>query len=318
MNKLVFILLAVMISTSAYSLTDDYSYMDGDWQALEPCQDNEYRTHGSICTPCSSTELGYVGSQPEECSKCKDSHGNPTRKLIDGSWCAILDCGEENFQDVSGNCWPCSDPKELRTTYTECSKCKDMRTINMYKNTQTGEMVDFGNCLLTDCGKDSFRAFGDCHSCSDSKVFKASADECLRCKDADGNPIRRIGKDLSCSLLTKCNVGEFRNTQGDCVSCSESLSIFATSSECEKCQDANGNKIRKMFKDACGLANCEDNTFRTLGGACISCETESHWMASEEECAKCKDENGKSTRKIFGYTCEKRDSEFFKQMKIVP
>ena len=269
MLKSVFILFLVLtFSNGTYA----------DWMMLEPCKDDEFRTHGSICTPCSTTDKGYVGSDPEECSKCKDVNGKPTRRLIN-DWCVTNDCGEGKFQVFDGSCISCSNTKEFGfTTPKECSKCKDD------KGNSIREMSG-SSCILSDCGDGNLHdIWGNCVSCLTSESVTVNVRECARCEN------RYVGEDGSCRPCSddtypqisaeNCRMSNDRylaTPDGGGTYYSYSCSIpyaYETSVEkCAQCKDFSGKSTRKMFEyngiKFCGLIDCAPNQFRDVDGSCM-------------------------------------------------
>lgn len=296
MKKNIFVLLITFMSS-----TVAYSHV----MMLEPCKADEFRTHGSICTPCSTTDKGYVGSDPEECSKCKDANGKPTRSLRSG-WCVINDCGEGKFQVSDGSCISCSTAKSLGfTSAEECSKCKDNKGNSIRK-------MSGGSCILSDCGDGNFHdIWGNCISCYISESVPSRTEECNKCKDENGTTTRKMVATTRkmvegfCAPLD-CENGYFQDVKGSCRLCSklDGPPIKASVEECSKCKDTNGNLIRELHGDFCGpIPDCKEGEIREDNGLCTPCSFSGSIITSEEECMKCKDANGKITRMMSGTSC---------------
>ncbi len=247
---------------------------------------------------CSNREtvrsmLGGYQSQLKECPEyfIHDKDGNCT--AIDGRY-SFLNLTEERCQELTFYRWMygyCVKYNQIdwaasKLSRKECEKYDDL-TWDEQKQ----------ECLIK-CPEGEIRDFsGNCLSCSSENGIHTSFENCAKCVDGNGNPIREMYEYYCC--LIECPKGTFKDNKGECKPCDGKRFISTSPEECAKCVDENGNPIRKMQDDLCAFVYSEKMYFISNDGNYRSCLEETPYVASPEECAKCVDENGNPTRKIY-------------------
>jgi hypothetical protein len=263
-----------------------------DYSCRDACPQNSFRDRDGQCVSCDSMDA--IKAQENECYKCGD------RRFMERYRCVLSDCGEGAFRDESDSCISCSSGKKISSTAEECAKCTDENGNPIRKLYRDG-------CFLIGCPEGMFQASsGTCVSCFDIGPMTATTEACAKCVDADGNPTRKIYKNLigdpmfdnRCGLIN-CPEGQFPVVLGGCMPCTHLLPEPVESAEaCAVCQDENGNPTRRMYKgtfnhpdvsDGCGLIECPKGMFLGKFGHCISCSDAREYDSTAEECVKCSD-----------------------------
>ena len=168
---------------------------------------------------------------------------------------------------------------------------------------EAGYVSQNGACVSCPEGQYSDGITG-CQACPEGTYRAGDNDTtCTECPEAPECPA-----DNPCCTLTGPNdicgrptpVLGFKNRSYICYSCTNTGSIFATATECAKCDDTD--TPRKMFGNNCGLADCGAGKFHNNSGNCYDCSnTGAFYGVSQVECAKCDDTA--TPRVMFGNHC---------------
>ena len=189
---------------------------------LIDCGENMFHNSSGTCYSCLDTSPYYATS--EECKQCKDDKSNPMRyafehPLYGWSVCAIINCGKDTFHDLYGNCYSCSDDRQIPATDEECKYCKDAE--GNFKR----KILD-NYCVPIDFEENNFkRNDGAWIECSDQQGYAISTtdygtieEECKNCGDQ-----RTIFEAMNAGTVCAkvCGEDEMRDYQnGYCDSCS--------------------------------------------------------------------------------------------------
>ena len=219
----------------------DKRFMEGKRCVLSDCGEGKFRDESGNCVSCSSENR--ISSTAEECAKCVDKNGNPIREMY-GKRCGLIKCSDGEFEDRFGNCVPCSSENGIDASDEDCTKCVD-------ENGNPMREMFWGRCKIK-CPKGEFRdKTGNCVSCSSIDSIRSFGEECAKCVDEDGNPMREMHWD-SCRLM-EFPKGTFKDNKGECKPCNTTRFISTSPEECAKCVDEDGNPMREMYGERCGL-----------------------------------------------------------------
>ena len=244
--------------------------LENGYCALADCGVNQFQDTNGYCWSCSDS-YGRAATEAE-CAKCDDS--STPRVLLENGYCALADCGVNQFQDTNGYCWSCSDSYGRAATEAECAKCDDSSTPREMRN---------GYCIRPGyCPEGFLGTNGYCYSCSYSGGASATKAECAKC-DTSSTP--REMRNGYCIRPGYCPEG-FLDSYGHCRSCSDSYGQQATEAECAKCDGSSTPRVL-LENGYCALADCGVNQFQDTNGYCWSCSDSYGQQATEAECDKC-------------------------------
>ena len=260
------------------------------------CDPGFFESLSGACVPCdedSKLQINDNTAARNTCLKC----GNRQLNSYNGVLKCVKNCGEDEFMDRYGTCYPCdSDNRPAPVSNDECNKCGTQRTN-----------IDGWFCIKnTYCyglGKDQPGAYflADsttgyariCTACSNSRnrihIDSSGSDSSALCNACQENGVQT--RKVIGSYCTKivCSENEFKGTDGGCYACSEITSIaVGTDKELTDMCIACGN--REVTNDGyCQIKECEG--VRLDNGACYPCDY-SGWgnhitVKSEVEKASC-------------------------------
>ena len=202
-------------------------------------------TNGT-CYGCSYSSA--PSTTAAECAKC-DGSSTP-RVLLENRYCALADCGVNQFQGTYGSCYSCRESWGPSATAAECAKCDKSSTPRF---------------MGTD---------GSCYSCSDSDPWSATKAECAKC---DKSRTPREMRSGICILRGYCSEG-FLSSSG-CTSCSVSWAETTIAAECAKCDGSS--TPRYMDGDRC--SRCPMDLSGLTQTQCQSCH--GTWNAGTKKCS---------------------------------
>ena len=264
---------------------------------VETCRKGEFLASAGSgngkCVACSSTEATYVyGGARAFCNVC------PERYSFESSWgnglkCYIKDCGTGYVPGMWG-CSSCSDKRAIQITTWYSSSSPTSWGKKACLACDPKRRVEGGYCVLDECTDTEFRYNNNCTACNSTSSFDISnatnREACLGCKDADGNPMRRI-QDKYCILASQCPYG----TQEDDPSTSDI-------DESEFC------------------APCPENTF-SYQNKCIPCDDDAAYDVLKASCAMCNGKrqmvtipNGSGGGNVTRCMRVKKDGEFYSSL----
>ena len=243
------------------------------------CGSNEFRLEGrTMCTACS--EIAQKGSNVtsadanrSDCEKCS----NVDVITTNGNKLCVPKCGSEEFRiEGQERCTPCSEILQkgdyvqfASASMSDCEKCPNVEAItrNGVKlcapKCESGYERDkeTGRCEKTSCEPDEFRdELKRCLKCdmitpyNDSDIgfnveISASSTECASCPNTEvikGNCYRKV----------TCASGEFKDENGECVSCDKvtTSGYLKGNSECDTCPSVK-------VKDGVCVTKCPGGTY---------------------------------------------------------
>lgn len=246
MKKLLLFIFILVFFLSAYSI-------------FRKCPDGYFREDDrGICVSCEDPSIVHSS----ECSRC------PNRIIVPGLdksdlLCAPIEkCPQGSFLGNHGHCHSCSDKHPWPASPEECAKCKDAEGNSirmMYKNYGISGIPE--GCGLIECEQGKFTTIlGHCASCSYENPEPAIAEACAMCKDADGNPTRKMYRGVykhptvkdGCGPI-KCSQGKFLDDFGHCIPCQQEGSWPTSAEKCDQCPN------REYKEGKCSFEKQSDN-----------------------------------------------------------
>lgn len=145
---------------------------------LTNCPANQpLRSNEGSCYSCDILQ----GIKSDNCSVCSN------RESVDG-FCRLKKCPEENSaRGKNGSCYSCDNKHPFPLEDSKgCDICKNRSVIK----DESGVA-----CAFTTCPNGDFKdIFGSCIPCLTSGGILSTPEECEKCKDDSGNPVRIIGR----------------------------------------------------------------------------------------------------------------------------
>ncbi|MBQ7413011.1 MAG: hypothetical protein IJV07_01900 [Alphaproteobacteria bacterium] len=276
------------------------------------------------CVSCDARTGWDTGSiRAEMCEMCPNRYYFVP--AFDGQHrCSLKDCGEGYYTCYNG-CCSCHDldAQNIKTWYNPdggsyawnakaaCAACNDEQ--------YGGREVVGGWCRLKTCPPGTFRNGHSCISCTHGSSFrigwtgswntsaqaKNTINDCLSCRDANGNRQRVVegeycirgtkcgnGSDASeTGICSDCEDGEF-SAGGKCVSCDDDNWYLVTAEECNKCKgkrEMHGIDDATHYRTACVRKRGSDEFYSNLGTK--SCDIDKiAWVYSNNaDCRVCGD-----------------------------
>ena len=238
-----------------------------------------FASDGGGCADCED-EHG-IGTTEEDCLSCNVSgiKRTFTFKANGTASCMYGKCSDGKFRIKGGGCANCTDTAVYVTSKSSCDACGDKRT---FENNQ---------CSLAasdECESGKFKnASSFCVSCSQQTTsnkdeWKSTQEECEK-----SCPGSRRYEGSYC--LPNCSNGQFQNTAGNCVSCSQHTTSDkndwkSTQTECE-----NSCSSDRRYEGGYCLPRCESGYFQNTNGDCIPCSQQTtsdkeNWKSAQGEC----------------------------------
>ena len=220
--------------------------------------------------------------------KCEQPDENSEESTI-----CLTDPGNEKckrkWQNAYGDCFDC-DALGVNTTLTYYVSSVNPEWEELCEKCGR-QVVDGGYCApkQNTCGAGKIMAVnGNCVACDSATVATIVSDEvsgCTAC-NTDGKELRWVvsfpsdtGTTLKC--MKKCGEGQFQNSSGTCVDCSNNSSTYGERvglspelrSLCLSCKEPNERFFPSVETGFCGSKSCPKGTFHNYVGICVSCNT---------------------------------------------
>lgn len=280
------------------------------------CADNYYQNNNGACQKCTDAGTWNYVSFPELIQSCE----NCGRRVID-TRCELQRCPTGYWQDIGGDCKPCSDNYSLYTTVMandpETKAAHDKQCVECVNTKIKTKSVVNNQCLTTACQTGYFlRNDHQCISCddngtfdiynSDATQFENNKAQCLAC----GNRIlignhcvkvirgtKGVCNDYGNGGVAGYSAGNGQKYRGNadtgyaCFDCTKdnAPTVGNDSMGREQCNSCGGN--RQFVNGKCLLGHCTGGIdFMTLVG-CKKCSFSvgRHEIAQEDslECREC-------------------------------
>ncbi len=256
-----------------------------------------------MCNNCPDTpsqaRFFYADSCYPKCVQPSNVTDAESIRICQKEGATSTNCARK-FQSKTGKCYPCNSEEKIEVGtsgvfYDMCINCG--RKVNTS-----------GYCVLSDekCPVGKFKIKdGTCIECSSNtssnQIVSEEESLCVaNCKiknnsystDEDAVAIRKVeGKRC---LLTSCDEGYIINSEGVCMSCTESLTGIIKPYDLDECTTRCKNrKIYNGNSDTCAVKSCPTNQkyYRGKEGDCIPCSNtgydEIYFYNSEEGPKSC-------------------------------
>ena len=243
------------------------------------------------------------------CQRCDDDYGHHTDEEESNR------CEDPKRIYSNGVSHLCTVSAAMTSTKAQCDHCGELRIWNPnYSEGQCLRACDPGNfhdynaqcldCTLTTpiqtieaesdaCSNRFFGTDGKSYLCNTIDVVAATEEQCTRCTGTETGGKRKMTADGKC--IYDCGENSFYSNSKQCKSCDVgSATNYSNASSIETSQEESNLCPNRFWSTN---ASCGTYCSGTLS---IRCDQENAGgyvrNVSEEECARCKDENGQRTR----------------------
>ena len=280
-----------------------------------------------------SIEIESSDDSDSHCvANCKDSSGNPTRWIYtksNGKSYCYKKCNTGEWQLFSGSCRSCSTSMVhgYYNSTPSTETCDDLCTTDPYKRYRNSS----GYCVFETCPPNGSEKRirqepdGACLSCNTTSSGNNDGrhilkEQCNLCGNRLYNPDtkqcflvdpgnRGVCNNLNPSLDaldsdTTANVNNFlasyvegtsfRDTSGNCQSCTTPNSITATQEQCLHCSGRTFKMTNTTTKvGTCSFGGCQTDEFVNISSACPKCSSTANsyisttYQLSANSTAKC-------------------------------
>ncbi len=290
-----------------------------------PCGENEIRGDNGKCYSCS--EPKPIGMN-DAVNKCTSICPNRVANGIRNTYCSIP-CGEGFFTGTLGDCYSCSEPKNVQTlglTHSGCETCSERTLVDNYcillcpdgkirgndggcysctepnpipmatptlcSKTCPNRMANGyqNNFCSLPCPADTFTGYdGKCYSCNEEKNITVQGVKHTGCEQCNNR--YQVGN----YCILDCQQGQIRGDDGVCYDCDNPNPIKIMSAESVCVMNCPNRIVNGGGNAYCSLP-CSDETFTGRDGKCYSCDEGKNidnWDVQHDGCERCPDTRNK-------------------------
>ena len=263
--------------------TNNYKYasipctlFEETFRCFKKCPAGFIHGEDGECYSCDAIDA--IKTTESECQRCSNRLFDDNKDI-----CLSKNGPRDLFFDDNGVIHSCKEYSAVITSKEECVKCVDE------DGKPTRKISEKGLCIPLNYEANRITKIVDVsgvyHSCSEDRPFTTSPEECGKCEDENGNPMRKMYW-VNCGLI-KCSSDKVLSDFGYCEPCSQYRPFKASAKECAKCKDKAGNPTRKMYRDMCGLVECPHGEIMNTSGFCYSCSEKNPFIVPKQECIRC-------------------------------